>query len=180
MLADRNKVVMPTFGGGAEQEMNQKAQDPVLERLVLPSAKPAGAHGKPLIEEVGAPAVSSTPEAAVGSRGDDDGSGADDAADGGLLLQQVGVRKVRKPMQTPQHTVQMEEQAGVRSIKVQIDLPGVASAAEVELDISARELALTGAGYSLSVAFGHAIDEAQAGARFKKKKARLIVTAPLL
>ena len=59
-----------------------------------------------------------------------------------------------------------------------VELPEVSSVQEVTLDINSQSVELSSTNYSLKVRLPLKIDDAQASAKFSKKKRKLTVTAP--
>lgn len=72
-----------------------------------------------------------------------------------------------------------------KEVVVEIELPGITSAAEVTLDLYERSLELISnpgapAAYKLSLKLGYPVDENRAGAKFDKHRQTLSITAPIL
>lgn len=71
-----------------------------------------------------------------------------------------------------------------KEVVVEIELPGITSAAEVTLDLYERSLELISnpgapAAYKLSLKLGYPVDENRAGAKFDKHRQTLTITAPI-
>eukprot|EP00962_Isochrysis_galbana_P028062 scaffold8850_cov134-Isochrysis_galbana.AAC.1 len=69
-----------------------------------------------------------------------------------------------------------------KELVVRIELPGVASAADVDLDITPRRLSLReeATGFELDLELPHAIDETHGSAKFDRSKQALTVVLPVV
>jgi len=79
---------------------------------------------------------------------------------------------------TPTVEVALSGEAPSRQLTLTVALPGVAKISELELEVSASEIAIHGGGFALKHALPFAIDDSQASAKFSSKAGSLRIKAP--
>jgi HSP20 family molecular chaperone IbpA len=77
---------------------------------------------------------------------------------------------------TPRHSVSMKGGVGEQSVVVVVDLPGVKGMRELNVEMSATRLQLSGGGYALDLPLPAAVDIEHTSAKFSTKTSQLKVT----
>lgn len=78
---------------------------------------------------------------------------------------------------TPRHSVSLKGGAGEQSVVVVVELPGVRGMRELDVEMSATRLQLSGGGYALDLPLPAAVNIEHTSARFSTKTSQLKVTA---
>jgi HSP20 family molecular chaperone IbpA len=124
------------------------------------------------------PSLAFEPQPADPARAPENASS--DLAQAADVLQSKGAAAVADPAaigSTPRHSVTLKGGVGEQSVVVIVELPGVKGMRELDVEMSATRLLLSGGGYALDLPLPAAVDIEHSSARFSTKTSQLKVTA---